>query len=211
MSLVREDRPTAATPPRPAIANDITRSPAVAPASVGALAPVLTVDEVAALLRVERKTVYAAKRKDGLAAKTINNHLTVLRKLLVVARDWGRVRMVPAIQWLRVSAPEFRFLTFEEADRLLASADPEWRAMIALGLKAGLRHGELLALRWSDVDLEVGRLSVRRNLCEGHIGTPRGGRGRDIPPAPTPVPCPPGIDHDCTKAALGRSTGGAMT
>ena len=123
----------------------------------------------------------AAKRKDGLSPKTINNHLTVLRKLLVVARDWGRVRMVPAIQWLRVAPPEFRFLSFEEADGLLRGTDPEWRAMIALGLKAGLRHGELLALRWSDVDLEVGRLSVRRNLCEGHIGTPKGGRGRDIP------------------------------
>jgi integrase len=45
----------------------------------------------------------------------------------------------------------------------------------------GLRHGKLLPLRWSDVDLDVGRLTVRRNLCERHIGTPKGGRGRDIP------------------------------
>jgi integrase len=123
----------------------------------------------------------AAKLKEGLAPKTINNHLTVLHKLLCVARQWGKLANVPAIQWLRVPPPEFDFLTFEEADELLAAADDEWRAMIALGLKAGLRQGELLALRWSDVDLRTGRLSVRRNLCEGHIGTPKNGRGRDIP------------------------------
>jgi integrase len=82
---------------------------------------------------------------------------------------------------MRVPAPEFDFLTFEEADRLLAAAESEWRAMIALGLKAGLRHGELLALRWSDLDLHSNRLLVRRNMCEGHMGTPKGGRGRDIP------------------------------
>jgi integrase len=59
--------------------------------------------------------------------------------------------------------------------------------MIALGLKAGLRHGELLALRWSDADVDTGPLSARRNLCEGHMGTPKNGRGRDIPLCGTAV------------------------
>jgi integrase len=129
----------------------------------------------------------ATKLREGLAPKTINNHLTVLRKLLVVARDWGRLATVPAIQWMRVAAPDFDFLTFEEADDLLAGAEREWRAMIALGLKAGLRQGEMLALRWADVDLDAGRLSVRRNTWLGHIGTPKGGKGRDVPLCETAV------------------------
>jgi integrase len=123
----------------------------------------------------------ATKLKAGLAPKTINNHLTVLHKLLVVAREWGRLRDVPPVQWMHVPAPEFEFLTFDEADALMAAADSEWRAMVTLGLKAGLRQGELLALRWTDVDLTAGRMLVRRNLCEGHIGTPKGGRGRELP------------------------------
>jgi integrase len=88
---------------------------------------------------------------------------------------------------MRVAAPDFDFLTFEEAGELLAGAEREWRAMIALGLKAGLRQGEMLALRWTDVDLDAGRLSVRRNTWLGHIGTPKGGKGRDVPLCETAV------------------------
>jgi excisionase family DNA binding protein len=86
VSLVREERPTAATPPRPAVANDIARSPAAAPASVGALAPVLTVDEVAALLRVERKTVYAAiQRTEIPGVRRIGSVIRISRDAVL---DW---------------------------------------------------------------------------------------------------------------------------
>lgn len=48
-------------------------------------------------------------------------------------------------------------------------------------LKTGLRLGELLALRWEDVDLVVGRLMVRRAVARGIIGTPKSGKSREIP------------------------------
>src|SRR6185369_5414152 len=82
----------------------------------------------------------------------------------------------------RTTKPEIDFLTFEEAPTLLAAADPGmWATMILVGLRAGLRQGEILALEWPDVDLARGVLHVRRAIHEGHVDTPKGGRGRDVP------------------------------
>jgi integrase len=76
--------------------------------------------------------------------------------------------------------PEFDFLSFEEAERLIEGADGEWRTMIVIGLKTGLRQGELLALRWEDVDLVGGRIVVRRAVARGKIGTPKSGKSREV-------------------------------
>lgn len=119
----------------------------------------------------------AQKRK----AKTINNLLTILRKILSVAQEWELIPFIPKVKWLKVPPNKFDFLTFEEADRLIAGADGEWRAMITLALKTGLRQGELLALSWDDVDLVAGRLVVSRNLSRGEITTPKNGKTREIP------------------------------
>lgn len=69
----------------------------------------------------------------------------------------------------------------DEADRLLRAAAPEWQPMLAIALRTGLRLGELLALRWSDVDLVASQLVVRRTLWQGEEGTPKGGRHRPVP------------------------------
>jgi integrase len=104
----------------------------------------------------------AGRLAQKLHPKTINNHLTVLRKMLSLAAEWEIIPFTPKVVWLKAPEPEFDFLDFAEAERLIAAAEEDWRAMIVLGLKAGLRQGELLALRWEDVDLVAGRLMVRR-------------------------------------------------
>jgi integrase len=121
------------------------------------------------------------KFREKLSAKTINNYLTILHKALAVAQEWGLLKVVPPVKWLKVPPIKFDFLTFEEAERLLAAADPEWRTMIMVALKTGLRQGELLALTRDDVDLVAGRLVVNRNLSRGELTTPKNGRTREIP------------------------------
>lgn len=118
--------------------------------------------------------------EEPLKPKTINNHLTVLRRLLVVARDWGKLGAVPAIRWLKVPPPEFRFLDAAEGQRLVAGAASEWRSLMVVALRTGLRQGELLALRWEDVDLVACRLVVRRSVTRGRVGTPKSGRTRTV-------------------------------
>jgi len=125
---------------------------------------------------------YKAKKLDeGLNPKTINNTLAVLRKLLVLAAEWGELPSVPKIAWMNVPKPEFDFLSFEEAERLVAAAEPDWKTMILLALHTGLRLGELVALQWDSVDLRTQRLVVKRNVYRGRSGTPKGGCSREIP------------------------------
>jgi integrase len=69
----------------------------------------------------------ARKLREGRAPKSVNNHLTVLRKLLNLAVEWGELRHAPRVKALRVAPSDFQFLTFEETERFLRTAAPEWR------------------------------------------------------------------------------------
>lgn len=115
-----------------------------------------------------------------LSPKTVNNSLVVLRRMLVVARKRGLIEYVPDVEWLKAPAPDFDFLDFDEAERLVKAAEGQLRTMLLVALKTGMRHGEILALRWQDVDLVAGRITVRQNVVRGIIGTPKSGKPREI-------------------------------
>ncbi len=106
--------------------------------------------------------------------------------MLGLAAEWGELDRVPVVKWLKVPEAEFDFLDFEEAERLLAAVEEgEWRTMVLLAIKTGLRQGEILALRWTDVDLVAGHLVVRQSVTRGIVTTPKNGRSRKIPLAPS--------------------------
>ena len=116
-----------------------------------------------------------------LSKKTINNCLTVLHRALSLARMRGHIAACPHFEWFKTPPGKFDFLAFEEADRLLQAAAGEDHAMILVALRTGLRFGELVALRWEDVDLVAGRLMVRRRLYRGKFDTPKSGKPREVP------------------------------
>lgn len=116
-----------------------------------------------------------------LSPKTVNNILTVLRRLLVLAKKRGKLEVVPEFEWLPSEPPEFDFLDFHDAEALIGATTEQWRAMIAVAIKCGLRQGELLGLRWSDVDLKNGKLWVRRAIVRGRVKLPKNRKPREIP------------------------------
>jgi integrase len=122
----------------------------------------------------------AAKLGQGLSPKTVNNVLTVLRKMLATAQEWGELAAVPRVRWLKAPKPEPRFLSFDEAAALIAHAAPEWRCLLLVAVRTGLRLGELRALRWVDVDLARARLVVRRAASRAIVGTPKSGKPREV-------------------------------
>jgi integrase len=104
---------------------------------------------------------YIANKRDKLAPKTINEHLSTLNLTLKLAKKYKHIDHIPAIEWLPLKQKERTFLPFDIAEKLINAADDDWRAMITTALKTGLRMGELLGLRWEAVDFETGYLTVK--------------------------------------------------
>lgn len=102
-----------------------------------------------------------------LAPRTVFHIRAVLRKALNQALVWGLVtRNAAALaNPPRVPEEERRPLSPEEAKRFLAAVSGDrLEALYALALTVGLRQGELLGLRWQDVDLEAGTLRITQAL-----------------------------------------------
>lgn len=121
--------------------------------------------------------------KSGLSPKTIGNLLTVLRKSLVTAKEWGELKgEVPRFKFLKVTVPPIKYLKPVEYEALLAELrGGEWYAMTFTALQTGLRFSELIALTWDDIDMVQGQLCVQRSCVEGVIGPPKNGRIRYVP------------------------------
>lgn len=118
---------------------------------------------------------------EDLSEKTVNNHLGILSSMLNTAVDWGLIEDCPDVKWLNTPEPEFDFLDFDEADRLVEAAEPKYEVMILTAIKTGMRLGELCALRWQDVDLVKQQLRVARSATRGVVSTPKSGKSRDLP------------------------------
>lgn len=127
--------------------------------------------------------------KADLAPKTVVNHLGVLSKLLRLAQRDGLVMTVPRIELPRLEVHEAPFLGADEANRLLEHCRGRLRTMIIIALDTGVRLGELIALHWSDVNLETANLAVRRQWCQRArtFTEPKNGRHRTIPLTPRAV------------------------
>ena len=125
------------------------------------------------------------KQKEGLHPKTINNHLVILHKLLVTAKDWSLIETVPHVKQLKVPDPPFRHLSRVETEKLLSVIpDEPWRSMVMVAVRTGLRYSEISGLQWEDVDLQKGVITVRRSLVEGEMGNTKNNRIRHIPLTP---------------------------
>ena len=121
----------------------------------------------------------------GLSTRTVQYLLVLLRKALQQAVEDGPIPRNVA-QGVKVSQvkEEIRPLSTNQARDLLAAArDDRLEALFVLAVHLGLRQGELLGLRWEDIDLDKGNLMVKRTLTrvEGGrpvFGTPKTAKGR---------------------------------
>lgn len=126
-------------------------------------------------------------RAAGAEPRTCNARLDTIGRLFVMAIEWKLLKSGPTIRKVKVPDDTPRFLTQDEAARLLASAVEKWRSMMFIGLRTGLRIGELRGLQWADVDLSRRVIQVRRTdpgRDKLAASSPKGKRERTIPLTP---------------------------
>lgn len=111
--------------------------------------------------------------REGLSAKTIRATRGLLARAIRRAERDGLVgRNAAALADLPAAGTrQSKSMTLAQARQLLGSGlDPWWRAYVAAGIMCGLRPGELLGLRWGDVDFGAGVVRVRTALHGDRIG-----------------------------------------
>src|SRR4051794_28807528 len=132
----------------------------------------------------------AAKRAEGKAVKSVRNFLGLLGAIFThaVKRGWCAGNPVAAVDKPRSSYNhDIRYLIGDELeDLLLATADTALgrleRTLYITAAMTGLRRGELLALRWQDVDFDAAVIRVRRTFSRGQFSTPKSRRSNRAVP-----------------------------
>jgi integrase len=112
---------------------------------------------------------YRSRLDSGCSAASVHKMHETLHKALRQAVRWGYMMKNPAddVDPPKVHTQEVTPLTREEARRLLNTVQGDrLEALYVVGLQTGLRQGEILALRWEDLDLEARTLQVRRTVTK---------------------------------------------
>jgi integrase len=113
--------------------------------------------------------LYSQKLKEGLSARTVHHLHVTLHHALKDAFRLGLVQrnVAEMVKPPRPEHREMRTLTAIAANHLLDVAQGDrFEALYVLALTTGMRRGELLALRWQDIDLEQRSLQVKVSLQE---------------------------------------------
>ena len=113
------------------------------------------------------EALYAQKLKEGLSASTVHSIHTVLHKALntAVRRHLLTRNVCEEVSLPRKTRYEIHPLMPEQVQQFLAAlADHRLKALYILALATGMRLGELLGLKWQDINLAENALQVRRTL-----------------------------------------------
>lgn len=119
--------------------------------------------------RFYRELLEVGRSRGPYAPATIRRVHGIIRRALTQGVRWGWITHNPAID---ASPPRVPMKELKPPDpgqvvqlfRLAEESDLELATFIILAASSGARRGELLALRWSDIDLDPGRLSIERGI-----------------------------------------------
>lgn len=106
---------------------------------------------------------YKAKRKENLSYATVNRELALLKHIFTIAIQWGKAEDNPVkkVKLFRENNERVRFLEKEEAERLVKNCNGYLKRIVIIALNTGMRKGEILSLKWQDIDYNRGIIYVR--------------------------------------------------
>ena len=121
-----------------------------------------------------RQAVKRAKAKKTISPATVNRALAVLKSIFNKAILWGKIERNPCkgVEMFKENNQRLRFLEKEEIDKLLSNCCEHLRPIVIVALHSGMRKGEILKLKWRDID-------IKRNII--HLLDTKNGEKREVP------------------------------
>ncbi|MEE9271593.1 MAG: tyrosine-type recombinase/integrase [Candidatus Krumholzibacteria bacterium] len=112
---------------------------------------------------------HKARRKEEVSPATVNRELSLLRRMFNLAIQWGLADKNPTagVRKFREDERPLRILSAEEEAQLLEQLPQHLRDITEFAINTGMRRGEILSLRWDQVDMREKMLAVER----GKTGT----------------------------------------
>ncbi len=149
----------------------------------------LPVEDLTPSLIEAWRSQLGAGRSRPITNRTRNKSLTILGGIMERARRVYGLRSNPVreVEKLRerYDATRFDFYSPEEVWALVrAAASQQDGAIFLTAAFTGLRRGELIALRWRDVDFERSAIRVSGSYANGKLTAPKSGHGRVVPMVP---------------------------
>lgn len=97
----------------------------------------------------------------GYSVATCNRYISIVKASFTKAEEWGfiteqQLRAIRKVKPLKGEVSRLRFLSDEEIERLLSHCDKHLYPIVFTALNTGMRRGEILSLRWQNVDLKTG-------------------------------------------------------
>jgi integrase len=120
------------------------------------------------------QSLYARKLDSGLSPKTVKHIHSLIRRTLNQALQWNIIYRNPARAVSPPSVPKQPIKTFSKSQAirfLEAVENHRWYPIYILALTTGMRQGEILGLRWEDVDFGNKTLSINQTVQDvgGHV------------------------------------------
>jgi integrase len=121
-------------------------------------------------------TEFFNKAREKLASKYRLNLYALLNTMFDVAVQHDLIGTSPVRRKLHRPQHEPKekpVLSGEQVRKVIEAVANEYKPLFVVTAVTGMRIGEVLALRWEDVDLDARKMTVRHNLWRGQLGTPK--------------------------------------
>ena len=133
----------------------------------------LNVKDLDAIIVERYRSKYERTRKPA----TANRMLACLKHMLTKAVDWNManeetLKRVRKVEFLKENNKRLRFLNADECKRLLGCCPKHLKPIVTTAVYTGMRRGEILSLKWEQIDLRHGYISLTDT---------KSGDGREVP------------------------------
>lgn len=105
---------------------------------------------------------YKTRRKEEVQPASVNREIALLKHMYTKAIEWGKCKDSPAkkVKLLKGEIKRVRFLMPEEIQKLLSNCADHLKPIVTVAVHTGMRKGELLGLKWDQVNFDQGIISL---------------------------------------------------